>query len=421
MHWILLILMAVGVFRWASKIVDESALFVTALVMVNVGVLYFSRRTGSELLFMTLMVWTGIVFGAAVEETRKRRSAFLFCLGIILLIYLCWIRLVGVFIAAGLIVILWMKVKETKISGKRALFMGSAAGVAACLAVLTLVLYDQSMAANSVEQTYLSFIRQPQMSLAGQILEGLRLRISSVGRLLVPGMFKVYGDKGEVFNPIMILYLLVFMIVIWGWWGIAWRKKDILCWTFPFYTLFYCMLAIDQGTRYMVPMVPVLWLGTWNFFERFKKQRRKWGVWLICLHLITAATYWGNDYIRGKRDSRSWATVKKLAAEVREETENGMLFSVPHEIKWMFVYEIDRIWPEINDLTKIPERIRWIITEKNVLNAAEFQVKEEVNGFRLFERICKERDNPAFSFLSSGRPPISTSLKLKARRKGWGD
>lgn len=104
-------------------------------------------------------------------------------------------------------------------------------------------------------------------ALGVQILEGLRLRIGEVGRLVIPGMFKSYGPPGDWLNPNMIAFLPLFSAVGWGWWLMSRRNQDVALLAVPFYFGLFVFWPYDQGTRYFLPLLPMMLLSLWALFR----------------------------------------------------------------------------------------------------------------------------------------------------------
>ena len=53
--------------------------------------------------------------------------------------------------------------------------------------------------------SYAAFIRDPNLNLAEQLLEGSRLRIQETGRLLLPGMYKAYAKSAPWRSPLLLI------------------------------------------------------------------------------------------------------------------------------------------------------------------------------------------------------------------------
>ena len=114
----------------------------------------------------------------------------------------------------------------------------------------------------------------PDEPFAWQCVEGLRIRISEVGRLSVPGMFGAYGRYGDWLNPSMIVYLPLFGLLALGWRRLAQQDADVLVLTFPLYFLLHVCWPSNQSGRYLAPMLPLLLTCLW-FGLRALGERRK--------------------------------------------------------------------------------------------------------------------------------------------------
>ncbi len=61
-----------GVYRWIRPLAPAAAVLLTGLVMVNVALWIYYRRTLSEMAFMTVMIWTVLVLNSALEAGQLR-------------------------------------------------------------------------------------------------------------------------------------------------------------------------------------------------------------------------------------------------------------------------------------------------------------------------------------------------------------
>jgi hypothetical protein len=362
-HLGLAVLLLLGVYAWVRRQIPEAALLVTALALVNVDLWALYRRTLSETAFITLLIWTvnALHWACAAPSPARRVSRTL--LAAVLMACLVTVRQAGLTLAAGFGTLMLIEAWRARISWSRAITMTLAVAAPAALMVAGLAWYDRVMAALSGAATYMGQIADPTTTWAGQILEGLRLRISEVGRLTIPGMFKAYGHRGEWLNVNMVVYLPLLGLLLAGWVKLVARTRDVLALTFPFYLGLYVVWPFDQATRFTVPMLPLLIVCLWLVLERWRDYRSRVLGTVLAGHLACAAGYWlAVDLPRARADQAQWAALRQLAAPLRMEEGPILTADVPAKAPWMLQLALDRRVREHVPGTAVEPDVRWIVT-----------------------------------------------------------
>jgi hypothetical protein len=387
-HWLLAVLFMAGLYRWSRRYFGRDALLLTALVLVTVGFGYYLRRIGPEIAFMAAMVWAVNFLTAAAEWKTFAPSACLALMGGLLVGGLCWIRPVGVFVAAGFGLMLLALARRRCISWTRCFVLGGAVSLVALASVVGLIVYERATASPTGpgSQTYVEQIINPTTSLPAQLAEGARLRVTEIGRLLIPGMFKSYDAKGRWLPNALFFYLPAFAFVAAGCWRFGRKAPNILAWTFPLYLGMYVIWPFEQGTRFMTPMLPVLWASVWFAASRWDRWRRPALVAVAGLHLILAGVYWAND-IRGARAAdKRWPALSALAKAVQSDDRNGAVCA-DREIAWMFFLALDRSWPIVPNAEAVKPGTRWLLIADERGEAPQFTTKARADDLRLLERV----------------------------------
>ena len=284
-QWILAVLFMLGLYLWSRRYFGSHAVLLTALVVTNVGFWYYYRRTGAEIGFMAGMIWAVNLLTPATER-RIGQAIGLTLAGSALVAFICWIRPVGVFIASGFGVTLFMLACRRHISWGRCFLLG---GIASVIALASVIGFISSQSVGAAERrpgavTYTGELLDKNRPLPALVVEGVRLRVTEIGRLLIPGMFKSYDAKGRWIPNTLFIFVPVFILFAVGWRRFAMRAPNVLAWAFPFYLGLYILWWGEQGTRYMMPMLPVLWASMWHFAAPWERFRRPVFAALVAAH-----------------------------------------------------------------------------------------------------------------------------------------
>jgi hypothetical protein len=233
--------------------------------------------------------------------------------------------------------------------------------------------------------TYSRAILAPNRPLPALLVEGARLRIAEVGRLLVPGMFKSYDAKGGWIPNTLFVYLPVFIAFAMGWRRFAMSAPNVLAWAFPFYLGLYLVWPYEQGTRYMMPMLPVLWGSMWFFAAPWERFRRPVFAGLVAAQLAVAGIYWAGDLRQTRQLAGYWPRLDQLAAAVQSDPANGVICA-DRQIGCMFLVALDREWRIVEEVGAVGPGARWLLISDDRGEAPGFTTKARAGDLRLLER-----------------------------------
>lgn len=378
-NWLLAVALMLGVYRWLRRQVPEIAMLLTALIMVNAGLWYHYRRPLKEIAFLAVMVWLANGLHALLQGDGWRTTVRRGLAALAMLVLLLTIRYSGIVLIAGFGLALLLRVYRDAVP--RRLIVGTSLVLGLCSLVVLgiLVRYGGDL--------YLKALVPTSSGIGPQILEGLRLRISEIGRLSLPGMFKSYSGQHEWWHLNMVLYLAILPMIAWGWWQLAWRRRDVLALTLPFYFGLYVAWPFDQGARFMLPMVPVLvtclWLGARPVFPRPVALTPI----LLVMHLGGSVGYWlFVDAPRTVERHRDWQTVEKLAAEIESGSDRLAVRNFSPGLHAMLEFTLDRRLPGPLTGATAPPEIRWIVQPKETPGCAGFAICGEAGSFHLLAR-----------------------------------
>ena len=377
-NWLLAMVLMLGVYRWLRRQIPEHAVLLTSLIMVNAGLWYHFRRPLKEIAFLAVMVWLTNALQSLLQGEGRRRIIRRGLLGVALLILLLTVRYSGIVLIAGFGVALLLIVSRN--AAHRRLIVGTSVVIGLCsLAALGVLIQFGG-------DLYLkAFV--PASGVLPQVAEGLRLRISEIGRLSLPGMFKSYSGRNEWLHLNMGLYLAILPMIAWGWWQLAWRRRDVLAMTLPFYFVLYVAWPFDQGARFMLPMVPALvtclWLGARPLFPR----AAGWTIVLLLMHLGGALGYWIQvDAPRAIARHHDWAELEQLAAEIGADEAALAVRNFDPSLHAMLELSLDRRLPGPLTGPTAPAEIHWILQPKLTADCIGFQTYREAGNFHLLAR-----------------------------------
>ncbi len=384
-HWCLLILFLFGTYVWTKRIAPEYALSVAILSATNVGVLYYFRRTLSEALFMPLLIWTAIALNELADR-HKGQLTWVLPLASIAVTYLCVVRQAGLMLPLGFGLMMLCLAFKKRIPWTRAVLVAGLVVTCAVLAIGFLSYYDRTMATTArSEHTYFNVAVSLDSMRINQIMYGLQLRIMEVGRLLIPGAFKVYGGW---LNPFMILYVPLFAAVCLGWFLAMRKNSDSLCYAFPLYLVLYIFFwPYDQGCRFMTPFVPLLWLSLVLLISRFAGKQRLVAaiVLMLPLSLITASVYLVKDVSYARKMDRNWVLLDAVNQRVPAGQTLGSILTSQH-LNLMLQMKLGKHILKVHESTDIPPDLRFVVADSNTAIPPGFSTVYGSGQFLLLRR-----------------------------------
>lgn len=386
-HAVLTTVYLAGVYVWVRRYAAEAALPIALLAVGNVVVLALFRRPLSEVAFMTVLIWLGNVLCQVVPECSFKSVSG----AAALLLLLALIRPTGIVLVGGVAVYLFVAFRHGQLSLRGAIGVFAALTVPALLGLASFLAYDRYLSGGATGWTNLDvFTRsstQPATevltdSLALQCLDGLRIRVSEVGRLTIPGMFNAYGDTWLDFN--LLVYAPLFAVCCYGWVRLVRRGSDALAWTAPWYFALYVYWPFNQSGRFFAPLLPLLLLCIYLGLERLGRWRvQALGV-LVAAHLAVALGHWRFvDWPRAVADAQRWPDVTALAHSI--PPDSGAVQVAPRlgNTHFFLGYALDRP-VTIGAEPKAP--VRWHIVPPQELPPTDFTVQQVVGPYRLLHR-----------------------------------
>jgi hypothetical protein len=381
-----------GAYFWARRYAPEGAVLLALLSVANVIVLSIFRRPLSETAFMAVMVWAVNAL-SAIPRSRKAWCPVL--LAAILVSLLVVIRQVGILFVGGfawhLAILAWRR----EMSWLRAALLTAAVGLPSTMAVAAMISYDNETAAQARDWTNFDIFARskaaprteyPEQPLIPQCLEGLRLRCSEVGRLIVPGMFGAYGVSGDWLNVNLLVYWPICGLVLAGWWQLA-RRSDIFALTAPLYAGLYIYWPFDQSGRFFAPLLPLLAVSLWLALARLGRKRLALAGGLLALHATIALGYWlAVERCRALADDRHWAPLEQVAQIIRADPGPVSVGSDLGRTQFFLEYLLDRPVACPQHGQPIRADVRWLVSARDGRQEPGFQVVAAAGPFMLLQR-----------------------------------
>jgi hypothetical protein len=385
MNWVMAILFMIGLYRWTSRLAAEVAPLLTGLTMVNVTFWIYYRRTLTELAFMTLMIWTVNVLDRALDERSPWRRAFFTAIGCALAVYLSMIREVGVLIVAAFAAALCVYVYRKRLRVRDALAMAAVVAVPAAAAVIAFIIYDFSTyrGPQSFVATHLSGFLNPRMPFKELISEGIRLQISAIGRIIIPGMFKAYAHSWMSLDTL--IYLCATAIIAIGWVRILRRHVEVLAYTLPLYLGLYSIWGFDADTRYVLPMLPILVVSLWCWLEPFHNLRFTIVAVLLIANLGVAVGYWrGIELPRSRECNEQWPDVEKMAHVI--DNDHGAMAAAeefPECVRLMLSFTLDRPILVLSNDKDALRTSKWLFSNAKDQAPAGYREDSQIASYKL--------------------------------------
>lgn len=401
-QWVISLGLIAGVYQWCRRHDPERAALLTGFCILNITVWYYFRRPLKEIAFLTALVWSINLLHPLTERLPLRRTIWLCVGGSALLVFALFVRLTGIMLVPAFCLAMGWQAWQKRLAWSRAALLATTVSIIGCSAVLGQVIYDkQQEKVNGWRHSYAkSFTTRVAETNSSLLLAGLRDRIGEVGRIVLPGTFKIYADANGPFKFIEVLFLIATAVLITGWIVLVRGRIELMALMLPFYAGIYALNAVSQGARLAVPMSPVLLLCFWLGLRQVARCDIRMLGGLTVAHLCVAISYWiGIDLPRARAADQHWAAVDRVVETVGDET---VAFSSDLKTaRSMLLITFDRVVldyaPESGDSAAeasipgeqivIPEEARhpkWIVSGSGE-PIDGYELHSETNGLKLFK------------------------------------
>ncbi len=299
------------------------------------------------------------------------------------------VRPAGIMLGGGFGVVALAAARRREISWMRALALSLALGLPACGAQAFTMLRERAQGEEAKSKSYLDFLFDPNVNFAEQLLDGLRLRIQETGRLLVPGMYKVYAKTEGWLHPSLLIYAPLFVAVVWGWLRLVRRQRDPYAWMFPGYLALYIVWPFDQATRFFLPLFPLL-VGCLTTLAPPARAGclRAAGIAFCLAHLGVALGYWlASERPAAMKLQAAVPVMRQVAAAVPRDTIERVAVSDRLGDRWMWLeFLVDRrveLWKSGQPSAKV----RDLVCLADQAPPAGFTLIAKVDDYRIYRRM----------------------------------
>jgi hypothetical protein len=193
-----------------------------------------------------------------------------------------------------------------------------------------------------------------------QLVEGLRRESSECGQLVLPGMYKAYARPGQWLNVNTLVYGACTVLLVAGWWQLARRHEDPLLMVLPFYMALCAIVPWETGTRYLLPMLPVLTASAWPMIEKLSRRYTVVCA-LVVVHAAVAIGYWARE-AKNVRWHSDWPEVAAVLSPFEGKIHDTGIYCVRTEQAMMLWVEANRRLPIYEEPNEIDPAVKWLIT-----------------------------------------------------------
>ena len=396
-QWTSAILFMVGVYFWARTIVPRWAVWIAAIAVVNQGVWIHCARTMSEVPFMCGLIWSANAARWAQRSRSWDQAVPRGLLAATLLALTSLIRPAGILLAVGVGLQLGWKAFYKQTTWPRAIVLTLLIGIPGSIAIAGFLTMDRIAAAHEHSRTYLSNFGDSAANPVASYLEGLRLAIRDSGRVIIPGMFKSYQERGwRDLNLLVFLPACLFLTV--GWRRLVRLTADALLLMTPFYVLLYVLYPYEAGARFYIPLLPILAASLIPLLPSAPAPRRLIVAGVLAPHFALAAGYWlGPDSARGRAAMLRWSEIEPIAESITRHQDHVTAWDVSKEDIFMLELLLDRRIPFTRPELAPPDT-EWVVVRRNVVGVPQFEPCIET------ESLCLLRRRPESEGQPSGKP-----------------
>jgi hypothetical protein len=216
-------------------------------------------------------------------------------------------------------------------------------------------------------------------------VEGTRLAIRDSGRVIIPGMFKAYQERGwRDLN--LLVYFPACVVLAAGWWRLTRETADPLLLLTPFYVLLYVVYPYEAGARFYIPLLPVF-MASLVRLVLLLPARRHWVVSsILCAHLVLAAGYWLTvDASRGRAAAARLNEIEPVARSIVCRTNHVIAWNISGDDVFMLELVLDRFVPRTG-LESISPDVEWIVAKRNSPSVPLFDLCTETDSLCLRRR-----------------------------------
>ncbi|HCD31231.1 MAG TPA: hypothetical protein DER01_02425 [Phycisphaerales bacterium] len=330
MQWAAAVGIMILCYRWLRKELNrDHSMLMTWLILLNTSFWIYYLRFLSETWCCVLLFTLALMYQELVNAIKqgRYRSAWLWCIASLpVMVWAALTRNICTFMVGGLAVVLlrlyWQqRMGRILLHGMAMVLLVSLVGGVTAGGWL---LYQQKQtdATSQVSESYLEFAEralsenaQQSRSVVKVVTDSIHRRTTTLGRAVVPGMFRTYPEDGQWLHPLTFVNVIVTILAICGFLRLARSSLDVYVWMTPFYVVLLLVLPYGAGTRLLLPVMPVVWLSLYELFKERSWQKNAIMV-LLVLHLIITVGRVVSMYPHELQRHQEWPIIDTLAQSV---------------------------------------------------------------------------------------------------------
>jgi hypothetical protein len=341
--------------------------------------------------FMALLIWIAYALDR-LATIQSPRGAVGWSLSIgVLIVALSMIRPVGILVVTGYAVVVFLRARQGQMRWRRAIATTITVAAPAVGAIVALLLFEEHNAAvygTRGEPSYLHEFKSADMPLPVQLLEGIRVRASEVGRLLVPGMNKAYAKPFTWLNVNMAIFIPLFAAMVWSYWNVAGEHGSTFLFMLPCYLALYILYPSDQGTRYLLPLLPVLIACLWWFVWNMTRHRAQILTGLVTAHLLVAIGYSTHSSFRLAHMNHEWQVIDAFTEIMRSDPRPAVCWNTSFGVRELAMVASDRWCAEMRGPdAPIPADVGWLVAGIDSPNSPGFVERARQGDLKLLARV----------------------------------
>ena len=393
LRFVIVLVTAAAIFFWMRRLIPRpAALLLTLIVIFNVSFWRYYRVALSDLPMMMFLMLGALAARKTLTAPSTRSSLLWALCTAVLLLAGTLTRQTALTLATGFAIAAFFARRERRERFKFVL-LTAAILLPALIAAAYVAHHDQSAIRTQKAVTYIDQLQSLKEHFFTQVSTDLHLRISDIGRLLIPGMWNAHGRAGNWLDFNLIIYLPLAVLVALGWFRLARRTNDPLLWSAPFYVLFYILWPFDQDTRFFTPILPILAISLWPLLRCMAQWRFTLLAFLCAAHLGVSITL---GIVETRRDGRefrqSWPALKEIALTEaggkappagQQFAERGLS---PNASLWL-QYLIDRPIVHVPVTgAEIPGDVQWLAQPASAPVPPGFSAVQSAGPFRVLRK-----------------------------------
>ena len=253
------------------------------------------------------------------------------------------------------------------------------------LAIAGFLKSERTTASEQHARTYLNNFSDSAANPLTAYVEGMRLAIRDSGRVVIPGMFKAYQERGwRDLN--LLVYLPACAVLAMGWRRLVYETGDPLLLMTPFYLLLYVVYPYEAGARFYIPLLPVFAASLVRLVLSLPARRHLIVAAILGAHLALAAGYWlVADASRGRLATARWREIDPIAQSIVCRRDHVIAWNAPGDDVCMLELVIDRPIPFALP-ESMPPGVEWIVAQRNVPAVPQFEPCAETDSLCLLRR-----------------------------------